>query len=187
MLAVIICSFSLAVPGIHVSKQDTQFFNIFSIVLGLLVGFTILVFAFARHVGNVTQVPQVQEDALNLRDIGKRLEAPAKVAVQGQDNSALVIAPVGGAMVAAALPIPKDGKEAFETACKTCHGAGVGGAPVAGDKAAWSPRIAQGKATLYQHAINGFNGTKGVMPAKGARSDFPDELVKSAVDYMIAL
>ena len=169
------------------SKQDTQFFNIFSIVLGLLVAFTIVVFAFARHVGNVTQVVQVQQDAMTLKDLGKRLEGPAKEAVQGQDNSALVIAPVGGAMVAAALPIPKDGKEAFESACKACHGAGVGGAPVAGDKAAWAPRIAQGKATLYQHALNGFNGAKGVMPAKGARSDFPDELVKSAVDYMTSL
>lgn len=169
------------------SKQDTQFFNIFSIVLGLLVAFTIVMFAFARHVGNVTQVPQVKEDALHLRDVGKRLEAPAKVAVQGQDNSALVIAPVGGAMVAAALPIPTSAKEAFETACKTCHGAGVGGAPIAGDKAAWAPRIAQGKETLYKHAIEGFNGTKGVMPAKGARTDFPDELVKAAVDYMVAL
>lgn len=169
------------------SKQDTQFFNIFSIVLGLLVAFTIVMFAFARHVGNVTQVPQVKEDALHLRSVGQRLEAPAKVAVQGQDNSALVIAPVGGAMVAAALPIPTSAKEAFETACKTCHGAGVGGAPIAGDKAAWAPRIAQGKETLYKHAIEGFNGTKGVMPAKGARTDFPDELVKAAVDYMIAL
>lgn len=169
------------------SKQDTQFFNIFSVVLGLLVAFTIVMFAFSRHVGNVTQVQQVKEDALHLRSLGQRLEAPAKVAVQGQDNSALVIAPVGGAMVAAALPIPATGQEAFETACKTCHGAGVGGAPIAGDKAAWAPRIAQGKATLYKHAIEGFNGTKGVMPAKGARSDFPDDLVKAAVDYMVAL
>ena len=34
------------------SKQDTHFFNVFSIVLGLLVGFAILVFALARYVGH---------------------------------------------------------------------------------------------------------------------------------------
>ena len=45
--------------------------------------------------------------------------------------------------------------------------AGIAGAPKVGDKAAWGPRIAQGKETLYNHAIQGFTGKTGVMPAKG--------------------
>ena len=37
--------------GPHVSKNDTHFFNVFSVVLGLLVTFAILMFALARYVG----------------------------------------------------------------------------------------------------------------------------------------
>jgi cytochrome c5 len=75
----------------------------------------------------------------------------------------------------------------FEQVCSTCHGAGIAGAPKAGDKAAWGPRIAEGKATLYDHALKGFQGKSGVMPAKGGRADLSDELVKQAVDHMLQM
>ena len=55
----------------------------------------------------------------------------------------------------AAAALPADGTAAYETACSACHGAGIAGAPKVGDKAAWGPRIAQGKETLYNHAIAG--------------------------------
>ncbi|RYF39191.1 MAG: cytochrome c5 family protein, partial [Cytophagaceae bacterium] len=61
--------------------------------------------------------------------------------------------------------------------------ADIAGAPKFGDKAAWAPRLAQGKAILYQHAIAGFQGKAGVMPPKGG-STAPDDEVKAAVDYM---
>lgn len=77
------------------------------------------------------------------------------------------------------------GKKIFEAACSACHGAGIAGAPKFGDKAAWSARVAQGKETLYTHAIKGYQGKAGVMPAKGG-SNASDEEVKAAVDYMIA-
>ncbi len=83
------------------------------------------------------------------------------------------------------LPVPADGVALYDAACHTCHGAGIGGAPKIGDKAAWGPRIAQGDATLYKHAIEGFTGTHGVMPAKGGRMDLPDDLIKEGVDYMV--
>ncbi len=59
------------------------------------------------------------------------------------------------------------------------------GAPKLADKAAWAPRIAQGKDTLYKHAIGGYQGKAGVMPAKGG-SQASDEEVKAAVDYMVS-
>lgn len=77
------------------------------------------------------------------------------------------------------------GKSLFGQACVACHGAGIAGAPKFGDKAAWAPRIAQGTATLYQHAIAGFQGKAGVMPPKGGSSASESD-VKAAVDYMIA-
>jgi cytochrome c5 len=54
-----------------------------------------------------------------------------------------------------------------------------------GDKAAWAPRLAQGNAALYEHAIKGFQGKAGFMPPKGGSSASDDE-VKAAVDYMVA-
>ena len=66
------------------------------------------------------------------------------------------------------------------------NGAGIGGAPVLGDAEAWAPRIAQGMDILKDHAIKGFQGSAGYMPAKGGRVDLSDEEVANAVDYMIA-
>ena len=60
-------------------------------------------------------------------------------------------------------------------------------APKAGDKAAWAPRMAKGKDTLYQHALQGFQGSSGFMPPKGGRTDVPDDLVKQAVDRMMQM
>jgi cytochrome c5 len=68
--------------------------------------------------------------------------------------------------------------------CAMCHAAGVAGAPKPGDKADWAPRIAQGKDTLYKHAMEGFTGSKGVMPARGGATTLSDDDVKAAVDYM---
>jgi cytochrome c5 len=76
-----------------------------------------------------------------------------------------------------------DGKGIFEKACAACHMTGAAGAPKAGDKAAWSPRLAAGKDTLYASAING----KGAMPAKGGNASLSDADVKAAVDYLTGL
>lgn len=77
------------------------------------------------------------------------------------------------------------GEKLFGSVCATCHTAGLMGAPKLGDKAAWAPRIAQGKDTLYKNAIVGYQGKAGVMPAKGG-SQASDEEVKAAVDYMVS-
>ena len=76
------------------------------------------------------------------------------------------------------------GEQVFEQVCKTCHEAGIAGAPKVGDKAAWSARIAQGEKTVLQHAIAGFQGKTGVMPAKGGNADLTDVEVERAVVFM---
>jgi cytochrome c5 len=112
--------------------------------------------------------------------------------------TASVAAPSAGAapvIVAAAIPgasaagaaSPAGGEGIYKASCAACHSAGIAGAPKSGDKAAWAPRIAQGKETLYKHAIGGFQGKNGVMPAKGGNASLSDADVKSVVDYMIAL
>lgn len=93
-------------------------------------------------------------------------------------------APAAVDTAAAPAADPALGKSVFGKACALCHAAGVAGAPKPGDKADWGPRIAQGKETLYKHAIEGFTGAKGMMPARGGNSKLTDEEVKAAVDFM---
>jgi cytochrome c5 len=170
-----------------VSSHDSKFFNIFSIVIGAMVVAGLLIFALTSHVGQ-SQIAATQADPRVLEAVKARTDIPARVAVAGQDNSALVIQPVVAMATAApALAIPKDGTELYEVACKACHGLGVAGAPRSGDRAAWGPRVAKGKALLYEHALKGFTGTAGVMPPKGGRTDISDDLIKAAVDHLIAL
>ncbi len=101
----------------------------------------------------------------------------------------VAVAAVVPAAIPAAAPSakPAGGEGIYKSSCAACHSAGVAGAPKSGDKAAWAPRIAQGKDTLYKHAIGGFQGKAGVMPAKGGNTSLSDADVKAAVDYMIAL
>lgn len=98
-------------------------------------------------------------------------------------------APVAAAPAAPAAPAAADnalGTSVFNKACGLCHAAGVAGAPKPGDKEDWAPRIAQGEEVLYKHAIEGFTGAKGQMPARGGSPSLSDEEVKAAVDYMVA-
>ncbi|HET7774830.1 MAG TPA: c-type cytochrome [Azospira sp.] len=101
-------------------------------------------------------------------DADARIAPVAKVALQ-----------VAGA---AAPSGPVDPKSVYNGVCAACHASGAAGAPKAGDKAAWAPRIAQGKDTLYKNAIGG----KGAMPPKGGAS-LADDDFKKVVDYLVGL
>ena len=78
------------------------------------------------------------------------------------------------------------GEQTYQQTCAMCHGSPAMGAPVAGNKDDWRERIAQGKETLYKHALEGFTGAKGMMPARGGNPSLDDASVKAAVDHMIA-
>ena len=95
-------------------------------------------------------------------------------------------APAAEAPAPAAAPVAENtaGKSVYGKTCAMCHAAGVAGAPKPGDKADWGPRIAQGKDTLYKHALEGFTGSKGMMPARGGAATLGDDEVKAAVDFM---
>jgi cytochrome c5 len=164
-------------------SSDTHFFNSFSVVLGILIAFTICLFAFARGLGRDYQLRDVRDDPLVKQQAAQDTAPFAHEAIAGQDNSALAIAPTpaGGASGSAAA-VPTTGEEAFKQVCSACHGTGLNGAPKAGDKAAWAPRIAQGKDTLYKDAISG----KGLMPPKGGTT-WPDATIRMTVDYMVSL
>lgn len=167
------------------AEHDKKFFDTFMLVLGVLVAIAIGIYIIAKMVSANTQEKHVLTDPAVKAAVADRIEPIAKVAVAGQDNSALAPqqpASQAGAAPAADLP----GEQVYNMACVACHGAGVAGAPKFGDAAAWGPRIAKGEATLHKHALEGFQGDSGFMPPKGGRVDLSDQSVINAVDYMVA-
>ena len=105
--------------------------------------------------------------------------APAPAAAAPAPAAAAPAAPAAAAAPQAAAG--EVGKKVYDSTCQMCHAAGVAGAPKFGDKAAWAPRIAEGKAKMYDIALHG----KGAMPPKGTYAGSDDD-VKAAVDYMAA-
>ena len=109
-----------------------------------------------------------------------------------KEPAAPAVAPAAAAPAAAApaavaaAPAGNDagkGKSIYDTSCAACHAAGVAGAPKAGDKAAWAPRLKTGKDVLYASVIKG----KGAMPPKGGNASASDADLKAAVDYLVGL
>lgn len=85
-------------------------------------------------------------------------------------------------------PQLQKGREVWLDNCENCHAWGTAGAPIPMEADAWKDRVIKEKATLYDHAINGFFGPDDtMMPARGGNDALSDEQVKSAVDYMVAL
>lgn len=173
------------------SKQDTHFVNMFSLVIGGLVAIAIVFFVAARALGARIDSREMMADRAYQQTVAGRVAPFEQEAVAGHNNAALAIQPVAGATAQAGgssgLAMPTSGQDLFQQTCSACHGAGVAGAPKAGDKAAWAHHIAKGLPTLYQHALHGFTGSTGTMPAKGGRTDVPDAMVERAVNYMVSL
>ncbi|HEY9396838.1 MAG TPA: c-type cytochrome [Burkholderiales bacterium] len=127
-------------------------------------------------------------EALQPEIVAQRIKPVADVVISGSaeasaEQAAAAAAPAPAAPVAVAAA-GDTGEGIYQQACAACHGHGVMGAPKLGDKADWQPRLAQGKDTLYKHAIGGFTGAKGMMPPKGGNASLSDAQVHAAVDYM---
>lgn len=119
---------------------------------------------------------QKQEPAAEAPAAAPEVSAPA--AATGAEAAA-----AAGAAVAST----EEGKKVYNKTCALCHGVGAAGAPIPGNKDDWAPRIAQGMDILHKHAIEGFTGAKGMMPARGGAANLSDDEVMSAVDHMVAL
>jgi cytochrome c5 len=121
--------------------------------------------------------------------VAKRIAPVAKIEIDPNAPPPAAAAATPAAMPAVAIPPAPTkaaggaagGKATFDSICSACHGTGVAGAPKFGDKAAWAPRIKQGKDQLYADALKG----KGAMPPKGGNPSLSDDAVKAAVDYMV--
>jgi cytochrome c5 len=157
---------------------DREFMKTFSGLLAALAALTVIIFVVAQMVSGAGKAKtKVAQAASADVEVAARIKPVGELVVAGATAVANGVIPAAQAA---------DGKGTYDKACMACHAAGVAGAPKLGDKAAWGPRIAQGNDTLYTHAIKGFQGKKGVMPAKGGNASLADADVKAAVDYMVS-
>ena len=117
----------------------------------------------------------------------ERVEAVGQIKVEAmaEDNSQEAVEELSEEVVSVAAT-SIDGEAVYNAGCIACHGAGIAGAPRVGDADAWVERMAAGMDVVIDHAINGYQGSKGMMPAKGGNPSLSDDEVKAAVEYMVA-
>lgn len=114
--------------------------------------------------------------------------APVGAVYAGDTGAAAQAAAAAAAAASAAAQVAYggtlDGSVIYNNLCAGCHTSGAGGAPKM-VRAEWTARIAQGAETLHRHAIEGFTGSAGMMPAKGGNPALTDEQVIATVDWMV--
>jgi len=185
-----------------VTKYDAMFLKHFAqLILGLM-GFAALLIVLAHYINN-------EFYGYGTADVGKPIEDLPPIqrerAAARRDAIEARLAPVGGinagetgraALVAADAERQRflasqvayggtlDGSVIYQNLCGACHQSGAGGAPLPTNDA-WVERIAQGEETLVKHAIEGYTGKAGVMPARGGNPSLNDAQVRASVEYMI--
>jgi len=164
-------------------SRDQKFFDMYSLVIGVLAAFALAILVLAMKMSDLTQGIYTRDTAEFQAAVAERIRPLGDVYLPGEEKEApspTVETVAEPEPVAAAL----SGPQVYNSACLACHTAGVGGAPILGDAASWAPRIAQGMEVLKQHAIEGYTGSSGYMPAKGGRTDLSDAEIADAVEYM---
>lgn len=165
-------------------NYDLDFLKRFSLVIAFLVLVTggLIAASYFLHKSLPTEVdPSV---ALRTAD---RI-APVGAVYAGDTGAAAQAAAAAAAAASAAAQVAYggtlDGSVIYGNLCAGCHTAGVAGAPRL-ERGDWTARIAQGADTLHRHAIDGFTGATGMMPAKGGNPALTDEQVIATVDWMV--
>jgi cytochrome c5 len=154
-----------------------------SIILVISVALMLFMFVLVAHHRDMPDRVRLDRGTLlsNGSSAAERIKPVAQVNVASAETPR---APVKSAAVAP--PRSRDGQQVYQAACVACHDAGIAGAPKLGDKSQWAKHIAKGLDTLYASAVNGVQGSAGVMPPKGGNPALSNAEVRAAVDYMVA-
>lgn len=166
-------------------NRDQKFFDMYSLVIGVLAFIMIAILVLAMKMSSLTQRVFTASTEEYQATVDERLRPVGQVYMPGEEASK------GGLQVAEAPAVEPvatllSGPQVYNEACIACHGSGIGGAPMLSDAANWAPRIAQGMEVLRTHAIGGYTGSAGYMPPKGARLDLSDQEIHDAIDYMVS-
>jgi len=170
--------------GNAVNSHDLAFLKKFSLIIAALALLT-LVLVLVAHVMHGTLPPEADPAAeARLHERMRPVGAVYAGATGAAAMAAAAEAARGGAAAQVAYDGTLDGAVIYANLCGACHTAGVAGAPKL-EQAAWAARVAQGTETLVQHATHGFQGSAGMMPAKGGNPALSDEQVRATVTWMI--
>lgn len=166
-------------------NYDLDFLKRFSLVIAFLAALTLGLILFAAYLHNA--LPG-QTNPVEVARTEARI-APAGDVYAGATGEAAKAAADVAALEALKANVPfggrTDGAEIYNQGpCAGCHKSGAGGAPMLG-AAGMGARASKGKDTLYKHAIEGFTGSAGVMPAKGGNPALTDDQIKAVVDWML--
>ena len=155
---------------------DKEFYKIFSLVMILIIGLTILIAILSNVFATYSLHPSEQyREEIQKRE-SQRTEPVANINLASNPTIKQAVP------IAITTSSTLSGEEVYKTVCMSCHTSGVAGAPVIGKNNEWEQRIAKGIKLLYLNAINGI----GVMPAKGGATNLSDDNIKAAVDYIIS-
>ncbi len=165
-------------------NYDLDFLKRFSMVLVFLSILTLGLILFASYLNGKLKRdvdPGVQQRVLaRIAPVGQVYAGATGAAAQADALKAAAAA----ASAQVAYGGTMDGSVVYGNLCTGCHTSGAGGAPKL-EVAAWTARIAQGNEVMHKHAIEGYTGAAGVMPAKGGNPALTDEQVKATVDWML--
>jgi len=168
-----------------ITKTDLVFLKHFAMVIGALVLITIGLMALAAWIYYANPPAAHPRPGQNEQE---RI-APVGAIYAGDTGRAAMEKAQEDARKALASQVAYggtlDGRIIYGNLCTSCHGTGAGNAPKL-EKAAWEARLAQGMDTLVKHAIEGYTGKAGMMPARGGNPALTDEQVKASVDWMVS-
>jgi len=152
-------------------------------ILGSSAVLLVFIFILVAHHRSIPDAVKVDRGVLRASgsSADARIKPVGEVAFAGAKTPQEPVKPA----VATSAPV-RDGQQVYKASCVACHDAGIAGAPKLGDQGQWAKRIAKGLDTLYGSAVNGIQGSMGVMPPKGGNPALSDAEVKAAVDYMVA-
>jgi cytochrome c5 len=164
-----------------VRHHDLVFLKHFSQVIGILVGITVALILLGHYINGLKPV---EPNKVAIAATKARIQPVGAVYAGATGAAAQAAAAANAAKGAVAFEGTLDGAIIFNGVCTGCHGTGALGAPTL-DHSHWDARIAQGVDALHKHAIEGFQGAAGTMPAKGGMAALSDEQVKATVDWML--
>ena len=165
-------------------NYDLEFLKKFSLVIGFL---TLVTFGLILGALYINGKLQHEPDPSVVKRVQARI-APVGAVYAGATGAASQAAATAAAAAAVVSQVAYggtlDGAVIYDSLCAGCHKSGAGGAPTM-VAAQWAARIPQGTDTLHRHAIEGYTGAAGVMPAKGGNPALTDEQVIATVDWML--
>ena len=153
-------------------SDDKNFYTTFFYIMGgLAVGCVILIILATNLTSDVAEYKPEEVVVGNIKPVGN-----VSVAGESAPEPAMVVAAMQSAPAE-----PRSGETVYQKSCMSCHNTGAAGAPKLGDAAAWAPRVAAGKDTLWTNAVKGLNA----MPPKGLCMDCSDDELMAAIDYIL--